>query len=321
MKRFLRKIKSTTLLVWLGVFAMIPGIGKKPRQRASHIHFRHEPVKFFGLHEFSGLSLLFLTDPHIGWSIDAIAAQTAHGIQMLLANAKPETTIVLHGGDFVSAHGTKKTLSFEHFVEVAKKLFHGLEGFRHFAVVGNHDDDNADFVHTRAWLEDKMQVHFLTEVRHAKKIFINDKSLCIHGIHTLAKHLHKMPKKERNIILDQYIYTLNHMHNDLNVVLLHNPDGLEFLLARLKSTKQSITTPTLFLAGHTHGAMVDLPFLRKIGLLASRTAFTRYKWWYWPEGKYSETGNWKLYVSTGMGNSPGFDFRMNADPEVVLFTL
>lgn len=204
---------------------------------------------------------------------------------------------------------------------MAKKLFHGLESFRHFAVIGNHDDDNADFGYTRAWLEDQMQVHFLSEPRHAKKIFINDKSLCIHGMHTLSRHLHRMPKKERNMILDQYIYTLNHTHNDLNIVLLHNPDGLEFLLARLRATKQSLTTPTLFLAGHTHGGMVDLPLLRKIGLMASRTAFTRYKGWYWPEGKYSETGNWKLYVSTGMGNSPGFDFRMNADPEVVLFTL
>lgn len=321
MKRFLRKIKSITLLVWLRVFAMIPGLGKKYRQRASHIHFRREPVRFFWIHEFSGVSLLFLTDPHIGWSIDAIAAQTAHGIQTLLASTNKETTIVLHGGDFVSAHGTEKSLSFEHFVEVAKKLFHGLESFRHFAVIGNHDDDNADFSYTRAWLEDQMQVHFLSEPRHAKKIFINDKSLCIHGMHTLSRHLHRMPKKERNMILDQYIYTFNHTHNDLNIVLLHNPDGLEFLLARLRTTKQSLTTPTLFLAGHTHGGMVDLPLLRKIGLMASRTAFTRYKWWYWPEGKYAETGNWKLYVSTGMGNSPGFDFRMNADPEVVLFTL
>ncbi len=321
MKRFLRKIKSITLLVWLRVFAMIPGLGKKYRQRASHIHFRREPVRFFWIHEFSGVSLLFLTDPHIGWSIDAIAAQTAHGIQTLLASTNKETTIVLHGGDFVSAHGTEKSLSFEHFVEVAKKLFHGLESFRHFAVIGNHDDDNADFGYTRAWLEDQMQVHFLSEPRHAKKIFINDKSLCIHGMHTLSRHLHRMPKKERNMILDQYIYTLNHTHNDMNIVLLHNPDGLEFLLARLRATNQSLTTPTLFLAGHTHGGMVDLPLLRKIGLMASRTAFTRYKWWYWPEGKYAETGNWKLYVSTGMGNSPGFDFRMNADPEVVLFTL
>jgi predicted MPP superfamily phosphohydrolase len=166
-----------------------------------------------------------------------------------------------------------------------------------------------------------MQMHFLTEVRHAKKIFINDKSLCVHGIHTLDDHLHRMSKKERNILMEQYIYTLNHTHNDMNIVLIHSPDGLEFLLSRLKATKQIIVPPTLFFAGHTHGAMFDIPYLRHFGLKACNTSFGRYKGWYWPQGKYENTGNWKMYVSTGMGNSPGCDFRMNADPEVVLFTL
>ncbi|MCB9807210.1 hypothetical protein H6768_05005 [Candidatus Peribacteria bacterium] len=190
---------------------------------------------------------------------------------MLLAGVEKTSTIVLHGGDFVSSNGDKKHLSFEHFVPVAEKLFAGLQGYRHFGVIGNHDTENEDFVYTRRWLEDKMQMHFLTEPRHAKKIFINDKSLCIHGIHTLATDLHKMQKKERNMLMDQYIYTLNHTHNDMNIVLIHNPDGLEFLLSRLRSTKQVIIPPTLFLAGHTHGAMFDIPFLRKFGLRACMT--------------------------------------------------
>ncbi len=164
-------------------------------------------------------------------------------------------------------------------------------------------------------------MHFLTEPRHAKKIFVNDKSICIHGLHTLARTLHNMPKNERNILLDQYIYMFNHTHNDINIVLLHNPDGLEFLLERLRETNQSIIAPTFFLAGHTHGAMCDVPYLRHLGLGLCKTSFGRYKGWYQPEGKYEETGNWKMYVSTGMGNSPGFDMRMNAHPEVILFTL
>ncbi len=240
---------------------------------------------------------------------------------MLLANTTPETTLILHGGDFMSSDGDKQSLSFENFTHVAERLFAGLSGYKHFAVIGNHDEKNSDFVFTQKWLEEKYQIHFMTEPRHTKKIFIDDKSIGIHGLHTLSHHLHRMPKRERNMILDQYIYILDHTHTDVNIVLLHNPDGLEFLLARLKSTKQKITTPTLFLAGHTHGGMFDIPFFRKLGLFICNTGFGRYKGWYYPQGKYAQTGNWKLYVSTGMGNSPGFDFRMNADPEVVLFTL
>lgn len=303
------------------VFGAVPGIGKKSKHRASHIHFRREPVKFFWLHGFEGLSFLFLTDPHIGGSIDAIAGQTSHGIQMLLTNATKENLIVLHGGDFMSSNGHKSILSFENFVHVAQKIFAGLDGFKHFAVIGNHDAENPEFTYSRKWLEEKLHVHFMTEPRHAKRIFIHEKSICIHGLHTLSHHLHKMKRKERDMLMDQYIYMFNHTHNDMNIVLLHSPDGLEFLLARLKATKETITTPTLFLAGHTHGAMFDIPYLRKLGLWVCKTSFGRYKGWYWSEGKYANTGNWKMYVSTGMGNSPGFDFRMNADPEVVLFTL
>ncbi len=67
--------------------------------------------------------------------------------------------------------------------------------------------------------------------------------------------------------------------------------------------------------------MFDVAGIRKLGLWVCKTSFGRYKGWYEPEGKYKDTGNWKLYVSSGMGNSPGFDLRSNAQPEVVLFHL
>jgi len=52
MKRFLRHIKFVTLSAAMRVFAVIPRLGKHSRHRASHIHFRREPVRFFGLHGF-----------------------------------------------------------------------------------------------------------------------------------------------------------------------------------------------------------------------------------------------------------------------------
>lgn len=47
MKKLLRHAKTVTLLAAMRVFGAIPGVGKKSRHRASHIHFRREPVKFF----------------------------------------------------------------------------------------------------------------------------------------------------------------------------------------------------------------------------------------------------------------------------------
>ncbi len=125
---------------------------------------------------------------------------------------------------------------------------------------------------------------------------------------------------ERDNLLDRYIQLLTQDKAEFHIVLLHNPDGVEYLLARLKKTGKSLTKPTLFLAGHTHGTTVNLPVFRRGALHVSKTRFKRYKGWYGPKGKYAETGNWKLYVSTGMGNGPGFDFRLNAHPEVVLLT-
>lgn len=52
MKKILSHAKTVTLLAAMRAFAVIPGLGKKSKHRASHIHFRREPVKFFGLQGF-----------------------------------------------------------------------------------------------------------------------------------------------------------------------------------------------------------------------------------------------------------------------------
>lgn len=129
---------------------------------------------------------------------------------MLLAGATKENTIVLHGGDFMSSDGHPKHLSFENFAHVAGKLFAGLGELKHFAVIGNHDDENPEFSYARKWLEDKLHIHFLTEPRHAKRIFIHDKSICIHGLHTLTRHLHTMKKGARHALGSVYLHVQPH---------------------------------------------------------------------------------------------------------------
>jgi predicted MPP superfamily phosphohydrolase len=166
-------------------------------------------------------------------------------------------------------------------------------------------------------LNKEYAITFLEQPEDTQMLTFQGATIAIHGLHTLSTFLHAMPKEERDNFLDAYITSLNE-NADCHVVLLHNPDGLEFLLSRLQETHKQLIYPTLFLAGHTHGAMLDMPLLRNMGLYACKTQFGRYKGWYGPEGKYTTTGNWKLYVSTGMGNSPGCDYRLNASPEVVL---
>jgi predicted MPP superfamily phosphohydrolase len=187
-------------------------------------------------------------------------------------------------------------------------------------VIGNHDEEDIHWTGMRAFLEQK-GIKFLEKPDDMQFVKIDEGIICIHGIHTLTDRLHTLWKKECDNLMDKYIEKLTTTKTDLHIVLIHNPDGLEFLLQRLKKTHKKLTTPTLFFAGHTHGASIDLPFIRRLDLWLCHTIFNRYKWWYTPDAKNSDTGNWKLYVSTGMGSAPGFDFRINAKPEVVLFTL
>ncbi|MEI6711196.1 MAG: hypothetical protein WCK88_02985 [bacterium] len=83
------------------------------------------------------------------------------------------------------------------------------------------------------------------DVQHVN---IDGAILAIHGIHTLADELHTMDKNDRDILMDNYIDSLNAEKTNCNIVLVHNPDGLEFLLQRLDETNETLQHSTLFLA-------------------------------------------------------------------------
>lgn len=115
------------------------------------------------------------------------------------------------------------------------------------------------------------------DVQHVE---INGVNLSIHGIHTLDDRIHTMEKRDRDTLMDEHIDALNAEKTDCNIVLVHNPDGLEFLLQRLLERKQTLEKPTLFLAGHTHGGMFDIAVFRELGLMTCKTQHRRYKGWY-----------------------------------------
>jgi len=125
----------------------------------------------------------------------------------------------------------------------------------------------------RKHIETQHNIRLLETPEDAHTLDIDGSMLTIHGIHTLSDRLHIMKKDDRDVELDQYIRACNTEGLRCNIVMIHNPDGLNFLLQRLLETSQKLHHLTLFLAGHTHGAMFDIPVLRGIGLRLCKTYY------------------------------------------------
>lgn len=113
--------------------------------------------------------------------------------------------------------------------------------------MGNHDDDDAEWGNMKKFLEEK-NIYFLEEPEDMQTLQIGGAHVSVHGVHTLLDRLNTMSADERNTLLDKYIRLFTQAKTDFHIVLLHNPDGLEYLLQRLRETKKSIQIPTLFLA-------------------------------------------------------------------------
>jgi predicted MPP superfamily phosphohydrolase len=254
------------------ILAVLLGYQKRARKNANQLLYRTEPVNLPDIPAaLRGVRLLFLTDPHIGGTIDTRATQISREIQTLLAGGTPEKTIILHGGDFVCESGGTDMTTEKTFLDITSQLFGGLSAYPQFSVVGNHDHKHPAFDIFRKHLEEEHRITFLEKPEDMQIITLDRAKIAVHGIHTLAIRLHEYPKKERDTLMDATIDALNAPGSDCNVVLLHNPDGLEFLLQRLHITHKRINKSTIFLAGHTHGAMFDVPVLRQLGLLGCRT--------------------------------------------------
>lgn len=95
---------------------------------------------------------------------------------------------------------------------------------------------------------------------------------------------------------------LNYDKSHPGIVLLHNPDGAP----SLKNYPGAI-----ILSGHTHGAQVNLPWIRKKFTLLEHPQFVR--------GRHLLDENKQLYVNRGVGSV--MPFRWFAPPELLLLTL
>lgn len=309
------------LQLFSGLTLLSSAVWAYGHSEANGILYRQEAINL-GVPELDGFTILFPTDVHIGGNVNALARQVGLGMNALLNGATPRDTVVIHGGDFVSRQVYIPGTTREDMKKYTPHVFAGLHRFTNVGVIGNHDHGNPDFgTYLRGKLEHEQGIDFLEKPEDVRYFEYNGHTIALHGLHTLGNYLPLLVKSERDELLDRYIQTLNHGPQLINICALHNPDGLHFLLERLRETGKKIDKKTLFLAGHAHGGMVDLPLARKIWLWVCGVQHGRYKGWYSPEWDAAESGDWKMYVSTGIGNSPYHALRLNAEPEVVCFQL
>lgn len=317
----LSRRKLLIRIAW-GVWGILWLSGLVAHHNAGSVQFRHETLSLEGLPpELHGLGILQATDPHIGGIMNDLVKAVSDGVHGLLEEADPKNTIVLHGGDFVSRKvGLIPATTRDDIKKYAPEFLDWLERFTNLAVPGNHDEANPEFdLYMRAMLEDKHNMQFLEKPDQISRFHYNGQEIAVHGLHTLWNYLETIPKEQRDEILDEFMRQCNHGVQACNVVVLHNPDGLQYVLERLQEVGKKLEKKTIFFAGHAHGSMIDLPVMNRIWLGICGVKHNRYKGWYGAEWEFAETGDWQMYVSTGAGNSPYLPFRMNADPEVVCF--
>jgi hypothetical protein len=119
-----QKSRCINLKTGSHILAVLLGYKKRAKQNASRLSYRIESLDFFDVPEsLRGVSLLFLTDPHIGGNIDILAENISLQMHTLLDGVDPQKTIILHGGDFIcESEGVHMTTE-ESFHTVAPQLF------------------------------------------------------------------------------------------------------------------------------------------------------------------------------------------------------
>lgn len=308
-KRFLQAMWwwASALALWIGKY------------NAEHPLFSEEKIPLMLPEELRWMTILFPTDIHINGNIDSMAKTVGMKMNLLLSGSDPEKTLILHGGDFVCKRPDETPL--KSIYEISPLLLEPLSDYKHqYWVPGNHDVDHSEHAKIIDYFGNKHQIDFLTSPYQRRNMRIGDAEIEVFGLHTAATILHTMDPIMRDNLLDAYIQNLNSGKQACNILLMHNPDGLEFLLRRLRKTETQLTIPTLMFAGHTHGGMINVPWLRDIALRRANVHFGRYNGWYTP-WFHDNTGKWALNVSTGMGNSRYIGYRWWADPEVKKFVV
>jgi predicted MPP superfamily phosphohydrolase len=228
-----------------------------------------------------GLRVALVSDLHAGGP--HVREGRLVRIVQAVHRAGPDLIVLL--GDYVDTHVTGSRRIHPRVVARHLAELHAPDGV--VAVLGNHD-----WLHEGRLMGDALRAAGLTLLENeAVELAARGGPLWVAGVADVT---------ERDPHVGRALADVPH---DAPVLLLsHNPDVFPYVPDRVALT----------LSGHTHGAQVDIPGLRRL-VIPSRHG-TRYQ-----GGHVVEHGR-QLFVSRGIGSS-GHPIRLWAPPEVPVLTL
>lgn len=239
--------------------------------------------------ELKGLKVVLTSDWHLTkrplWRV--MTTERAREIVNEINAAKPD--IIILAGDFIADQDYKPELADTAEEEIATVLGELKAKYGVYATLGNHDWWFNGEAFTQA-----LQQHGITVLEN-NSIKINGLNLWLAGIgDSLTNHA-------KPDLAVKYI-----PQNEPAIITMHDPGALKLVSNSWQNDN------ALFLAGHTHGGQIYLPFYGALVVPGMAPREWAYGW--------VQHNQHNMYVTSGLGVSI-LPVRFNMRPEWVEFTL
>lgn len=274
-----RIVKASYLLdklfPFISFFLKASGLYKKGIKNAKDIKVRSLDLSYPDLPEgFNGFKILHLTDLHLDVlpDLDQIIADKIRPLKY---------DICFITGDYRKEnHG-----NYDHVIPMLEKVFNAINAeFGTYAILGNHD--------SHQMIDDLEKLGLETLVNESVVIERNGEEIVLTGV-----------DDPNSFYSNKIVDALNNSNGQFKVLLAHSPE-----IAKLAS----VNNYRLYLAGHTHGGQICLPWGKPF---VTHLNFEKDKF----RGKWQDQ-NMVGYTSSGAGLS-GLPLRYYTRGEVTLITL